>query len=450
MMQVQNPLFFLPVVAQPDAPTNASELEALGQLFARLLTTAQTGGARGTEPNEDEELVIIPDVDSWEEDLPASEQGILAASLVQQASAVSFQVSDAAMVQPELDSTAIEAQVSARPSGLTDRAASGLPSEPVAVELGPRQLAEAGMPLPVTASGLLDRQVVKTGEGAGTTPISTEVAQQAAELQAEITTTLGQTDGQQPGAGPPVHWGQLERYWLLRNASNAEWEKAQGEMSPQGETAAGDLTAVATEKPVRMQDTFSIDEQPHHTPAPDKATVKEDEAIVRVGVVPAGSSSAEAPVATPVVEYVARSDQSLAQQIEQEVALGLRQLRFNRSPDGVTVRMQLYPEELGEVQVELKLAGDVLTAQLKTAEPQAAAALRLELPALRENLLNQGFEQVFLGAETAGQFQQTPGRERQMDDPRQQRRWQRTAIIKTETPPVIETLLTDRRLDYRL
>lgn len=153
---------------------------------------------------------------------------------------------------------------------------------------------------------------------------------------------------------------------------------------------------------------------------------------------------------TPTVSYTARPNMLLEQQLEQGMAIGVQQLRLLRSQETITVRMRLYPEDLGEVLVDLKLAGDVLTAQLRTQHPAAANALRLELPNLRDNLVNQGFSQVFLGAETTEQFGQSGKREEQHLTEQQRRRLQRIAVVKTDIQPDEITVTNTGRLDYRL
>ena len=60
-------------------------------------------------------------------------------------------------------------------------------------------------------------------------------------------------------------------------------------------------------------------------------------------------------------------------------------------PDGAyTLSLQLYPEELGAVQVEVLLRGGEIRLALHAGDPAAQSALRAAVPDLRADLLSGG------------------------------------------------------------
>lgn len=278
------------------------------------------------------------------------------------------------------------------------------------------------------------------------------------QLRAEVPEVFSNRSNQTSTDVRPERWGQLERYWLLGESHKAEPETALQQAAPHVELDSAE-TVVAAEKGQSLRTTTEFLTEEADLPLVPRLATE--------GVVQAEESKQSnqfaacldvvvdnliaSDIAEPAdVSYAARPGTTLEQQLEQGLAVGLRQLRLLRSPDGITVRMQLYPESLGEVRVELKLAGNMLTAQLRALQPQATEALRLELPLLRENLVNQGFTQVFLGAETAEYFGHSAGRERQRFQEEQARRPQRVGIVKTETIEELEQEQLTRGLDYRL
>lgn len=272
------------------------------------------------------------------------------------------------------------------------------------------------------------------------------------ELQVDATFSRAEAKG----LAQPKGWGQLERYWLLRSNEAPAGEGEPLTSAQQGEAAEGlkppvpvgeipSLRAIAAqrltkpERPVDSEVLASSDNQKVNS-----------QLAFSLDLVGANGPAIEA-AGAPEISFRARPGMPLQQQLEQGLAVGVRQLRVLRSEEGMTVRMQLYPESLGEVRVELKLEGNVLTAQLRTFQPQAAEALRLELPILRESLQNQGFAQVFLGAETAPHFDQSSGQRQQRFQEEHQRRLQRVGIVRAEEPlEEPEVMSLSNRLDYRL
>lgn len=323
-----------------------------------------------------------------------------------------------------------------------------------AVPLSASSLSE---PFPAAMRGIQDGQPSPPLEESAVSPNSP--AELLTHLQAETPEVgSGLMQAQADQGTKPKQWGQMERYWLLRGAELSESETGLQQVAQGAEFATTEsflevvedlsnqtAAALQTEEPDVLTDGI--------LPAEALGQAKETEQINQFGVYSdvltanLTMSDVEAPAAA---SYTARPGTPLEQQLEQGMAIGLRQLRLLRSPEGITVRMQLYPESLGEVRIELKLEGNMLTAQLRTLQPQATEALRLELPLLRENLVNQGFSQVFLGAETAEQFGQSPGREQQRFQEEHARRLQRVGVIKTEAAEELEVTPATMRLDYRL
>ncbi len=279
-----------------------------------------------------------------------------------------------------------------------------------------------------------------------------------AQLQAEVPEADSNLAGLRTATGvQPKRWGQLERFWLLGEVNKPEPEAGMQQAIEEPELNALEAVGAEKDKSLRATAELLTDEaELPALPAPAVDTLAQTEESKQtkqfaayLDVVVDNLTMSD--IAEPAdVSYTARPGMPLEQQLEQGLATGLRQLRLLRSPDGITVRMQLYPESLGEVRVELKLEGNMLSAQLRTLQPQATEALRLELPLLRENLVNQGFTQVFLGAETAEHFGQSAGRERQRFQQEQARRTQRVGVVKTETTEELEQEQLTGRLDYRL
>ncbi|NLW16920.1 MAG: flagellar hook-length control protein FliK [Firmicutes bacterium] len=302
------------------------------------------------------------------------------------------------------------------------------------------------------AHGLLVKEPlveeVKVESKAATSPL-TRLVEVLQELEANTTISKGAMNPVQP-----TGWGELERYWLLRGSGEANDEAAltsseealEAFSSPQGEKATTVTAKAAATREGLLAEELEI-------MAETLAAVEERDADSQMAVQPGlAINKGQGPVVeqNSALNYTARPGTPLLHQLEQGIAMGVRQLRFLQSQESISMRLQLYPESLGEVRVELKLEGNVLTAQLQTFRPEATEALRLELPLLRENLVNQGFTQVFLGAETAPQFGQSFGREQQPFQEEQQRRPQRIGIVKTEDAEELEVITFAKRLDYRL
>ncbi len=305
-----------------------------------------------------------------------------------------------------------------------------------------------------------------TGQQGAKIAAAGPLAELLAQLRAEAPEVFTEhTRAQADSEVRPERWGQLERYWLLR-----EPQEAEAEVEPEAQLQQPAALTLDLDPPepavVAGKNQPSRGATEVSTPKIDLAAVARP-AAEHEQVAPQGSgkpfnqfaayldlvadSVPASDIAEPAeVSYTARPGAPLEQQLEQGLTVGLRQLRLLRSPEGITVRMQLYPESLGEVRVELKMEGNMLTAQLRALQPQTTGVLRLELPLLRENLVNQGFTQVFLGAETAEYFGQSAGREQQRLQEEQARRPQRVGIVKTETAEELEPEQPTQGLDYRL
>ena len=333
--------------------------------------------------------------------------------------------------------------------------------------------ADTAGPVPEDTAFILQQPMDNTVSVPGEQPAQSHMSQEIRPVEAkplvelleqsqvegpEVYSNLAGLAGLQTDTGvQPKRWGQLERYWVLREVNEPESEVDMQQAIEDPELNALEVVGSEKDKPLRATAESLTDEaalpalpaQAVDTLAQAKESKQTDQFAAYLDVVVDNLTTPD--IAEPAdVSYTARPGVPLEQQLEQGLAIGLRQLRLSRSPDGITVRMQLYPESLGEVRVELKLEGSMLSAQLRALQPQATEALRLELPLLRENLVNQGFTQVFLGAETAEHFGQSAGRERQRFQQEQARRTQRVGVVKTETTEELEQEQLTGRLDYRL
>jgi len=307
----------------------------------------------------------------------------------------------------------------------------------------PQPLFQAGMA--ATSSSELGAQVAGARQGALSSELEalTQLLQEL-QINASVATKA---------PTQPKGWGQLERFWVFRGKETPVVvdEIALGD-SPSGSPAeqvgrVPSLRALVAQRS-ESREIPLLGERDVIAEADDQKM--SEHLIFHLGLDRVVGQEMEQ-TGTPEVIYQARPGQPLQQQLEQGLGVGVRQLRIFRSEEGLTVRMHLYPESLGEVRVELKLEGNVLTAQLRTYQPQAAEALRQELPLLRENLINQGFTQVFLGAETAQQFDHWAGQRQQRFQEEHQRRPQRVGIVRSEETeePMLMSIISSR-LDYKL
>lgn len=264
-------------------------------------------------------------------------------------------------------------------------------------------------------------------------------------MQAQI---YGLEEG--PVARGSAGWSRLERFWFLGN------EQEEAELASPGQLLA---------PPVGTGEEVAFDEAAAQPPPPEEVVPPAEPGLK--GEQPSADVQKKIKIEPDLFFAAPRSEPTspgaeeaslpapplppLSEQVRSVIESGLNRLRLARSDSGITVRMQLYPEELGEVLVELKLAGDVLTAHLSSLEPRVAEALRLELPALENTLTDRGFSQVFLGAGTAEQFDQ-PGHSREGFSEDAPKRGRPSAVVKVENEAVVDsgTTVSDHRLDYRL
>lgn len=442
-----------PKKTAPDPKLRFDQL--LGQARASLLSDRQEVG---TEVTDGDEMGLAQEQD----ELASKDLSMLAALLAQPSLAwpsaqLSWQYHEGVVVSnDDLSATELPAEIArnaalehtSQPSVRADTAES-LPQDTL-----------------LLSQIMVDNTDFISGEQAKQPPIGQEIrpadakslVELLAQLQAEVPEAFSSLAGVRTDTAlQPRRWGKLERYWLLREGNMSETEA--GRQQAIEDSDRSPLKLAGTEKDESLRTTIELladEEDLLEVPAREVDTLAQAEESKQtkqfaayLDVVVDNLTMSD--IAEPAdVSYTARPGMPLEQQLEQGLATGLRQLRLLRSPDGITVRMQLYPESLGEVRVELKLEGNMLSAQLRTLQPQATEALRLELPLLRENLVNQGFTQVFLGAETAEHFGQSAGRERQRFQQEQARRTQRVGVVKTETTEELEQEQLTGRLDYRL
>ena len=118
------------------------------------------------------------------------------------------------------------------------------------------------------------------------------------------------------------------------------------------------------------------------------------------------------PSKTEVINLVAKASAEPFEQLQEALQTGVRQLQVTaRDSDGITIKMQLYPKDLGEVRVDIKLIGNAITARFEAVRPEAAQIIKENLPNLKSMLDGQGFSQVTLDAESFGSgFGQTSDR----------------------------------------
>lgn len=422
--------------------------QLLGQARTTLASICQESG-QVAAINGEAELV-----NGQEEDLARKGFGVLAALLAQSSlTALASQL-------PRDDAEAVAA------TGETVQApelSEGVPRNMITEHNSAQVQADTAVADPSLQQLLMDVESISRRQAE---PVSTSqqgvmiaetgsLAELLEQLRAEVPEVFSNRSGQTSTDVRPERWGQLERYWLLREPNDAKPELQQAVLDPE----LGSPEIVVAEKGQSLRTATEALTEEATMPIVSKLAA---DGVVQVEEGKQSNQFAAyldvvvdnvtvSDIAEPAdVSYTARPGTPLEQQLEQGLAVGLRQLRLLRSPDGITVRMQLYPESLGEVRVELKLVGNMLTAQLRALQPQATEALRLELPLLRENLVNQGFTHVFLGAETAEHFGHSAGREQQRFQEEQARRPQRVGIVKTETIEELEQEQLTKGLDYRL
>lgn len=455
MTQMQAAMFnFAAPVAKPDSTSASRPTTDTRQRFDWLLGQAVSGLDTSAQ-NAVERTAETPDgaLVNEKDEVVTRDLGLLATLLVQ---------------SPGLAMFTSQLQVQGQTSDLV--AAGPLAAaDPTAEQLIQPQLAGEDLKLLTT---LQQQTNVEMETMTAAMPMSTSGAEVAAEhpivellaqLEAEATEVVTAPAAQ----GTPQRWGQLARYWLLRGADQKEFASDSGqtressaldadtiqELSLESQAAVSSkeqqpLSLRATTEPQAEVLSAQATSQIAELDASDQSN-QVHQFAVHLDVATAGATIADSAQVADAT-HVARPGLPLSQQLEQGLATGLRQQRLLQSPEGVTVRLRLYPESLGEVRIELKLAGNTLTAQLRALEPQAVDALRSELPLLKENLANQGFTEVFLGAETAEYFGHSAGREQQPFQERQAQPRQQIIATTTETTDKTEAELTISRLDYRL
>ncbi len=140
------------------------------------------------------------------------------------------------------------------------------------------------------------------------------------------------------------------------------------------------------------------------------------------------------------------------EQVLKGLESGIRQLQTTRAGERTTVKLQLFPEELGEVRVRLELVGRTVTAQFEASSTATANLLKDGLPILRQALDAQGFTDVSLTAGFTGSFAQA--REgRDGNSPRHQARGNHVKMEQVVPEAAVretQSKLADRRLDYKL
>lgn len=387
----------------------------------------------------------------------------------------------AAVMVPPADST----QLAVKAAEAGQREDIALEQAPVlAQQLPPPEMGEAE--LPVAVSSVVDAAVADQRLLA-TQPVAEPVRQELLLPEPEQETTalpplpegVAQVQVMREKPQDLIAWGQMQRFWLQRNArepasaampvsplTSASLEIEQGLLTQPKELEQGQ----EVNQRIDGQTEEAVQLRPNKAILAHSTGEEAEEMVVAERTLPVHSPPEEATEDIPlrvlswqpelgataidehvtVGTYQAGRATPLRQQLEHGINMGLR-LRWQQAPETVTVRLQLYPEELGEVRVELKFSGETLHARLQSARPATIEALREHLPALRLTLSDQGFSNVFVGTELGGQFGAAAGEEQRRFWAEQNRR--PLAVVKTEETTTDQTMVSlpgESRLDYRL
>ncbi len=126
-----------------------------------------------------------------------------------------------------------------------------------------------------------------------------------------------------------------------------------------------------------------------------------------------------------------RMDVQTSESIVKQV---LEQVKFNIKTDVTSVQMQLYPEHLGKVAIQVVSKNGVLTAQIATENESAKAALESQLNILKESFDNQGLkvQSVEVMVSSRGFDQNTDTNGGSSDNQKQGRRIRKSLLEELE------------------
>lgn len=207
----------------------------------------------------------------------------------------------------------------------------------------------------------------------------------------------------------------LSRPLLLQDYGSQEVAASTAEITAEATDQTADLAAPVsperfdqTEPPVRLVFSSDAVEQSVQRESPIQSGISPERingASEHTEVTPGlGLTSPTPQVAAPAsITVVAETAGSLNQQLQAALEAGISQFSFSKDRDGaVTVKMQLYPEELGEVRVNVRISEGAVSARFEASTSEAAQAIKDSLPSLRSALDGQGFTEVSLSAESFG------------------------------------------------
>lgn len=191
---------------------------------------------------------------------------------------------------------------------------------------------------------------------------------------------------------------------------------------------------------------------PASTPAPTTAAAPRGDAVIAAVTEAAPPASVSTPPTATTVDPTAAAEAAALAELEvptppQQIAEALRDVR--RMADGShRLSLQLYPEELGVVQLEVAVREGQLHLRAATELDSTRRLLNASLPELREQLADAGVSagSLEVGAETAG-----GDRSASDDAPATVRSgFDEAAPIGQPTTSEIPTLTAPGRLDVRL
>lgn len=128
---------------------------------------------------------------------------------------------------------------------------------------------------------------------------------------------------------------------------------------------------------------------------------------------------------------VERVDVQTSESIVKQV---IEQVKLNIKTDVTSVQMQLYPEHLGKVAIQVVSKNGILTAQIAAENEGAKAALESQLSALKESFDNQGLkvESVEVMVSSRGFDQNTDANSNSSDNQKQGRRIRKSLLEELE------------------
>lgn len=157
--------------------------------------------------------------------------------------------------------------------------------------------------------------------------------------------------------------------------------------------------------------------------------------------------------APQTISLVADQQSKPSEQLQSALDVGIKQVRVSADQSGeVTVKMQLYPDDLGEVRVNVRISEGTISAKFQAASPEAAQVIKESLANLRSALDGQGFSQVSLTAESFGSnLAQHSDRRSRRSPMRDERQPSQVRGIVPESAESASTRPTHglSRLDYR-